>query len=399
MQDAQNLAASADKLYSERAGQKTQMQDALKRMMEISSKTYSDPESDAAIKLYKSKYSDAPEIPGRDLLTESILSLGPALGAMFMGESGALAAPVAMKGARDTYEMVRKSEIDRIKAMREDTEKRLKAAIEAKKSGQESFDKAQQRELDRDKAVLSGIKDISQMTADELKYVEQNIVNINKDVSAARANGATDVAKMERSKWESEQKTKRAPKFAKPLKAGEVAGVGDPLPGFTWNQKTPFSQGDLSKLQSAASDRETLKSLLSKVADKVQNATKLELSNPASGVRRSIESDLADAQLLYKGESFANLGVLTGPDVSYLDKVLDPPSFANAVMRGGSDEALKRYASAVDRINERFNSKLKFKGFTPNKPLEGINLPPKKEFKEIKGEKYEKVPGGWKKVK
>ena len=417
VQNAENLAAAADELYSERTNQKSQMQEALKRMMETTSQSFSDPSSDEAIKSYRSQILSAPQIPERDMATELILNLGPALGGMFLGESGKLAAPVALKGARDLYEGQRKQEIDSLKLQREETEKRLKAAIEARKSGQESFDKSQQRQLDRDKAILSGLGDVSKMTASELKDVETNLANINKDVSQAVSKGALDIAKMERSKELDENKNKRTPRMEKPLKPGEVRGEPDLIPGWKWNKKTPFQQSDLSKMQKAVSDRDTLSNIMSRVAQKVANASEVDLANPASGVRRDIEGDLVDAQLIYKGPGFAELGVLTGPDLSLLEKVLDPPNFANALMRGGKEGALKRYEEAIGRINTKLENQLKYRGFTPNQPL-GVLFVERKpegpgffdnlkekilrrgpETKVINGVTYEKAEGGWKRVK
>lgn len=393
MQDSRDLAQGSAMAMQDRNRYRSQVEDTLSKLHNMENTSYSNPELDKLIMDNQKKF-DNYQLPERDFLTEAILNLGPAIGGSFLGESGQLAAPVALKGARNLYEGQRKEEIERAKLARDNAEKRIKALIYARKSGVDSFDKGQQRQLDRDKAILSATTDLYKMSNEDLKSLDQKLMDVNKEVAKERLDKSVDIAKMERSQFEEEQKNKRANTVGKALKAGEVAGVGDPLPGFTWNRQTQFSQSDLSKLQTAAADRETLNGILSRVADKVQNASKLQLSNPASAVRRSIESDLADAQLLYKGESFANLGVLTGPDVSYLDKVLDPPNFANAVMRGGIEEVLKRYGTAIDRINERFNSKLKYKGFVPNKPLEGMRLPPKqdekiKEWAEENGISYD----------
>ena len=188
----------------------------------------------------------------RDFLTEAILNLGPAIGGAFLGESGQLAAPVALRGARDQYELQRKEHLERAKIQRDDAEKRIKALIDARNSGVASFDRGQQRQLERDKAILAATSGLYKMSADELKSLDQKLMDVNKEIAKERTDKSVDIAKMERSKWEEEQKNKRAEKAAKALKAGEVAGVGDPLPGFTWNKQTPFSQSDLSKLQTAA---------------------------------------------------------------------------------------------------------------------------------------------------
>lgn len=379
MQEAKSIGRNVEDLTRQTDADRNALRQAVQKMRDIDFEKYQNPEIDTLIKSQQEKMlTQGADIPERDMTTELILNLGPALGGMFLGEAGALAAPAAFKQSREIYEGQRKEQIERVKLLKENSEKKLKALIDAKKSGQDAFDKTQERELKKAQYELEGGKALAQQSSQELDKTEQRLLNLNIEIARQRGQGGTDVSKMERGKALDEAKTKRTPRMEKPLKPGEVRGDMDLLPGFTWNKKTPFSQGDLSKLQAAAGDRETINGLLAKVAEKVQNASPIELSNPYSSVRRSIESDLADAQLLYKGEGFANLGVLTGPDVSYLDKVLDPPNFVNAVTRGGPQEAINRYKDAVNRINERFGSKLKFKGFTPNKPMSGLNLPPKK---------------------
>ncbi len=371
----QNISANREQYGSE----KDALRDAITRMRSLGEDSYKSPEIDALIQAQAKKMEQAPDVPERDFLSEAILNLGPALGAMFLGEAGAKAAPTTFTQARSIYETGRKEQIDRVKLLREDTEKKLKAAIDLKKSGQESFDKSQQRQIEKAKTEVSATKDLAQMSGTELEKEEQRLGTLNQEISRQIGTGATDVAKMERSQWVEQQKNKRTPRM---IKQGEVAGEPDFVPGWTWNKKTPINKPDVSKLQDAVSDRDSFNSIMQKVTDKVANANELELVNPFSEVRRSIESDLADAQLLYKGESFAKLGVLTGPDVKYLDMVLDPPTFTNTVTRGGRTAVVQRYKEAIDRVNSALNNKMKSRGFSSNQKLPTINIPEKK--KEIK---------------
>lgn len=209
--EAKNLGKNANDIYEERELYKRDMVDALNRMKSMTDKSYEAPEIDAQIKLYHQKMMEPKEsVPQRDMLTEAILTLGPALGGKMLGEAGALAAPVAFKGARDTYEAQRKQEIERIKNLKDDTEKKLKAMIDLKKSGQESFDKAQERGLNRVKAELESTKSLATMSNDDLKRTEDNLLKLNESIAKEIGSKSVDIAKMDRSKELEDKKDKRA---------------------------------------------------------------------------------------------------------------------------------------------------------------------------------------------
>lgn len=214
---SEGLQQKSQEVGSEREGYKRDMIDVLNRMKSMTDKTYESPEVDAQISMYQKKMMEPKDsVAPRDPISELILTIGPALGGLLGGESGALSAPAAGKASRDIYEYQRKEEIDRVKALKDDTEKKLKAMIDLKKSGQESFDKSQERGLNRVKAELEATKSLATMSNDDLKRTEDNLAKLNDSITKEIGDKSVDIAKMNRSKWESEQKTKRAPKLMKP---------------------------------------------------------------------------------------------------------------------------------------------------------------------------------------
>lgn len=215
MKERDALASNVKDAYSEREGYKKGMMDVLERMRSLSDDTYQAPEIDAQIKTLSEK-SNMPALPERSALADVISLFGaPVLGAM-TGEAGALAQVPAGRAARDIYEGAHKQEVERVKLLKENTEKKIKALIDMKKSGQESFDKSQTRQLEKVKAELGATKELTSMSADDLKSQEEKLFRLNDAITKEIGGKSVDIAKMERSKWESEQKTKRAPRFQKP---------------------------------------------------------------------------------------------------------------------------------------------------------------------------------------
>lgn len=209
-QSAKDLGANLKDIYGEYSGYKGGMQDALKNLQTVSQRRFEDPELDEKITAAQADYSGIKDVPERDLLTEAILSFGPAVFGALGGESAQISQLPAGQKAREMYEGRRKEDIERVKQLREQADKRYKTLVEMKKTQQESFDKSQQREMDRLKAVLSGSGDLAKMSGDELKTTEQRLLDLQKDIAKGTIEGTTEVAKMERSAELEENKRQRA---------------------------------------------------------------------------------------------------------------------------------------------------------------------------------------------
>lgn len=97
---------------------------------------------------------------------------------------------------------------------------------------------------------------------------------------------------------------------------------------------------------------------------KVAAASQADLANPLSDTSKAIKNDLRDLQLIYKGDAFAQLGVLTGPDLKILEDIIENPgSFSNLV--SGKEGVVSRYDQARDRVNTGFQNKVTTLGLVP----------------------------------
>lgn len=143
-----------------------------------------------------------------------------------------------------------------------------------------------------------------------------------------------------------------------------------PVPGY---EKTESYVGDPIEertLRAASSDLDAFRTTITSLKQKVNNASKEDLANPYSDVRKAINNDLKDLQLAYKGDAFAKLGVLTGPDVGFLEQVIENPGSVSNLI-SGKQGVLNRYDQALKRVNQKFDAKAKTLGLMPLMKNEG----------------------------
>lgn len=208
-QEAKALSGNIQNIYGEREEYKKGIQDALANLQALSSKTYESPELDARIKALEERQA-APALPERSALAEAIMMFGaPVLGAL-TGEAGALAQAPAKRAAQEMFEGAEKREIDRVKLLKENTDKKIKALIDLKRSSQDSFDKQQAQQLEKVKAQLGATKELASMSSDDLKSQEDKLFKLNDAITKQIAESATDIAKIEMVPGEQAEKTKRA---------------------------------------------------------------------------------------------------------------------------------------------------------------------------------------------
>lgn len=318
-----------------------------------------------------------------DPTAEIIRALGaPLLGAM-TGEAGAIAQRPAQIEITRQGEKLKKDMADRDKSMLEkkiklsdEISKRMVAIRQLKEGEYESYDKDRKAQLDQLKLMKDSVEKLTDKDQDKLKAIADTLAKTDERVYKTTMEGSKEVAKMEetqagrdaameRLKLQEEGLKKRAILGAKTkaIKAGTTAGPEDYIPGYKWNQKTPINKADISKMQKAVGDKETIINNLKQVKDLVNKASQSDLANPYSEARGQIDSILADAQLKYKGPGFAELGVLTGPDVKFLEKILEPPNALKMIGKGGKEALLSRYQTAADRINSTVDNVLTMRGF------------------------------------
>ena len=141
---------SRDKLRSQlqdsQSGQ-DELVNRQKKMIDSLGDVYSSYKPDASraasIKSLTNSYNKS-DIGDRDLMTQAILSLGPAvLGSMFGGDSGRAAVLPAMNGAQALYETIRKEDLARSKMSKEEIKAKIAALQSLEKQDQDSFYKNQ----------------------------------------------------------------------------------------------------------------------------------------------------------------------------------------------------------------------------------------------------------------
>lgn len=208
-QEQKALSKNISAAYNEREGYKKSLQDTLMKMQNLQEGQYSAPEIDAQIKALSEK-STAPQLQERSALADVIALFGaPVLGAI-SGETGALAQMPAAKASRDIYEGAHKQELERVKLLKENTDQKLKALIDIKKSGQESFDKSQARQLEKVKAELGATKDLASMSSDDLKSLEDKLFKLNASFPEIIAKSAKDITNVEQQPGKQAAAEKRA---------------------------------------------------------------------------------------------------------------------------------------------------------------------------------------------
>jgi hypothetical protein len=139
------------------------------------------------------------------------------------------------------------------------------------------------------------------------------------------------------------------------------SGFGQIIPGWVHDGKTEIVKGDIPKLQNAYSDSETALARISSAISLLKGASSADLLNPFSSKAKKIAQELADAQLTYKGEGFANLGVLTGPDVTYLNRILMPPTSVGG-LTSSKEDLLENYQKAMSFLKSKLENKLGARG-------------------------------------
>lgn len=178
------------------------------------------------------------------------------------------------------------------------------------------------------------------------------------------------------------------------------------IPGYKRDPNVFLDKADISNMRDAASDAQKITQTMAQLQDIVKNASPQELANPLSQVNANVKNLLKDAQLTYKGEAFAKLGVLAGPDMAILDQVLEDPTTATNLARlsldpKGKENLIKRYQGVLDRINSALSKRLESRGLYKEQNQERGLLSQESQTqaqpqtKVINGVTYRKVDGGW----
>ncbi len=151
-----------------------------------------DPTIEAEIRK-ASQASEGVEVPGRDMMSELILSLSPAIFAAIGGENAAISAPKAADKARAIFDSNRKEEVEAAKLKKDQLLKRYETLLKLKESGSKAFQDKQKLEFEKIQAELKANETAFNMGQQE-KLKSQDVVNdISKDNANAIQKSSKDI--------------------------------------------------------------------------------------------------------------------------------------------------------------------------------------------------------------
>lgn len=333
---------------------------------------------------------DREEMPQESFLEKAIYALGPGVLATLGGEAGGLAAPAAQRGAYALREQEQKRVLDAYKTRQNEGSKRQVALKLLMDSEQEAFNKQQETQ---EKRMGEAQKILSSLSSDESKRLDQAIADrmklLQDDVQSQRISikeyqdnvgqlsqlkNQLDIAKIQaeagitREKIQGKTALDVIKAKPKPLPKGGGSGFGgQPIPGLIYDNKTPIDKTELKKLREAYSDYKTLDSTLGRVSSKLKEIAKLpsgqaRLKLLSPSFQKELKNDLRQAQLAYKGEAFAKLGVLTGPDLAILEDVIENPSSISNVALGPQG-VIDRISNLQKNMRSGVDNRLGVSGF------------------------------------
>ena len=209
-QDAGKLLARYDK-YSKLADEsRSKLNNSVSAINYFNPQYQEDPTLAKEIAQAKEKATKSLDLPERDMISELILSLGPAILGGLSGESGQISQKAATTEARNAWESRRKERFEQAKAAKESAQKVYEALTKIKQSSRDSWDKEQQRALDRAKAIKDANVDMFKIdVAQADKYLlEAN--NLSRDISKMVTTGSKEYADLSNKTLDEANKEVRA---------------------------------------------------------------------------------------------------------------------------------------------------------------------------------------------
>lgn len=158
------------------------------------------------------------------------------------------------------------------------------------------------------------------------------------------------------------------------------------VPGYELTGQVLPKPEEAQKIRKAVANAEQLQTKLSRLRDLVEKNGPFEWSGETGAEMQSLATEI---QLLAKGEDMYQLGVLTGPDLTMLQKITaDPASISSLFTRGNT--RLNQIDTQLKSIKGKLGSTIKASGYRE------VGSQP--EFKTVNGKTYKKVQGGWAEV-
>lgn len=345
------------------------------------------------------------QVPEQNLWGLAIASFLPGILGAVTGSAGARAAEPARKASVEWYNNLTKYETERAKIAQEKLQS-LAKTIESKISNRndQAYKQAQLAVQQSQNRIQALLQDAKMTQEDKDKAISNELSGVQKLVDAA-IGSATTIAKMDQEMdiEKEKQKNPRQPKIPWTQDPSKV--TNQIPPGYfgkeaAHDQKTPISQKDAEMIRGAVGDVGKMKDAVSELIKVLPDSPKGMTAEKWS----QIQSKARSAQNIYRGKSFADLGVPSHNDQAIMDAVIAAPSTSDGWMgfyRTFNPKVAKELLKGFIKDQEEqvaikvepYGVKIKNAQQPQVSPRSGA------ERKVIGGRTYEKTQGGWRLVK
>ncbi len=167
------------------------------------------------------------------------------------------------------------------------------------------------------------------------------------------------------------------------------------IPGLIHDPKVKLDKAEVQNIRSARADAEVMKEKIDQLDSLIQ---KNGLQMLPGKDKVEMQSLLKQLQLKAKGPAFAQLGVLSGPDMSILEELTGDPTDWKSLYQGGADGVRTRLKVFRDTLQSGMNNTEKTHGYAKDPASQQAPSGPMTKVGKD-GATYEKRPDGlWYKV-
>ncbi len=154
---------------------------------------------------------------------------------------------------------------------------------------------------------------------------------------------------------------------ARDVRAGAKADKADEavaeqtIPGLTHDPKVRLDKAEVQNIRSAHADAEVMKGLIAEL-DGLIEKNGLEILPGPDKVR--MQTLLRQLQLKAKGPAFAQLGVLSGPDLAILEDLTGDPTDWKSLFKGGAEGVRTRLGVFNNTLQSGLDNAEKTHGYS-----------------------------------
>lgn len=291
--------------------------------------------------------ANAPINTERDLLSEAILSFGPALGGMVLGENAQIGNTEIQSGARKLFESQRTEKIKYLQDARDKAAKRVEYLEKLKQSDRESFDKRQERELNKLKAIAESNLKFTELDSKQLNEAVKQYTDADQKFTDAYERGSLEYAKMAQTPEELAAKEKRAQIMSPAgVKATDTAYAKDEYVPFILGGGYATAMKGLSQIDDAITKLEKNPKLTGGPGRLLPNKVRALTDSEAMAVEEQVKQSIQDTLKATLGGQYTEREGQAVLDRAY-----------NSALP--ASENIKKLRREKARLEEQLNAKLK----------------------------------------